>query len=346
MKLIHTYAPSRDFFRFNKITAQNMLLSLFFAKKYFKHVELYATNEIADIVKKLKFPYDKIIVLDEFETLEYKTFSIPKLITYSKQTENFVHIDLDTFLYEKIDVNFNIPYFYHHNEINLDVMNNYQMCINLTETYLKNAHQLIKIVPHTIIKYIDVRDIPNMNVFGSTNPKIASESAKICLSIYEKNKDFFDAEYSNASIIEQLLIPATIKSLHGSNYQNHYITNSTKNFSFNSQGNNLNTANYPIEIKFDDCVININDEEHLFQFVNYDFRTIVHLSGYKNMDVFQFLVRETIIERFGGIELILNLDELFNCEIPGEEISKKYYSYMMKSFSNRFDKLVRNKLII
>jgi hypothetical protein len=228
----------------------------------------------------------------------------------------------------------------------MSTISNFQMSLNLYQTYLKNAHMIKNRIPEDIKKYINFNDIPNMNVFGTIKPEIVSESAKICLKIYNDNREFFDSEYYNACIIEQLLIPSVIKKLNETHYENHYLIESKNVFRIETNDVDLESIELPFNISFDGNIIGIDNEFSLFQLVNYDYRTIVHLGGYKNLDIFQFLVRETILDRFNGIEYIIKLDKLFVEPIPGQEISDKFYNHMLNKTANKISKLRTKKNII
>ena len=339
MRALHTYVPTTEGSDINKTILQNMIFSVLCAKVHFSTIDLYTTNEIKEIVQKIGIPYDNIIT-EPFSNLKTNTFSIPKLITYSLQTEPFTHLDIDTFIYRRIDTPKNVPHFFAHPDIDMSVENNFQMGINLSQTYIKNITKIKEKIPKNIRDLINLNDIPNMNVFGSYEPKIVSEASKICLGIYEENKDFFDSEFYNACIIEQLLIPPAIKTLNEKYYTNYYLQKSSDVFRVKINSEELQNVEYPFTIQFENHNMGIENEYGVFHLVNYDFKTIVHLGGYKNLDIFQFFVRESIVERFNGMDYLIKLDKLFTNIIPGQEISERYYNHMLVMINKRFSKLI------
>lgn len=327
MKIIHTYVPTRNGLEINKSLLQNMIYSVLCAKNHYDTIELYTTKEIADIIIKIGIPYDNIIT-EGFENFNSLTFSIPKLITYSKQTEDFIHIDIDTFLLEKINIDKEIPYFYAHPDIDMTTLKNLKMGINMSETYIKNTSLIAHLIPENLQEFIDFTDIPNMNIFGTYNPKIVAEASKYCLDFYEQNRDFFDSDYYNACIIEQLLVPATIKMLNEDYYKNYYLMESKDVFKVNQDTNNLEIATYPLSMSFNGITKHLLNEFDTYLLVNYDFHTNVHLSGFKNLDIFQFMIRETIIDKFNRADLLKKLDDLFKNKIPGQDICDRYYEHI------------------
>jgi len=103
MKIVHTYIPTKNGGTLNRYTAYCMLLSTLLAKKHHEHVFLYTNKEIEKIVKKIGIPYN-VIDTEVLEGVEVETFSVPKLMVYTKQTQPYLHIDLDSFIYQPIEV--------------------------------------------------------------------------------------------------------------------------------------------------------------------------------------------------------------------------------------------------
>lgn len=338
MKAVHTYVPSREGFEFNKYVAHNMLLSVLYAQIHYDGIELYTNSETAKIVEEIGIPYDKIIT-EPFEEFESNTFSIPKILTYSLQEEEYVHLDIDTFVVSKIDCPGSVKFFYAHPDISMGDGENFQFGINMYQTYLKNTFEIKDRIPEDIKKHINFNDIPNMNVFGVRDYETTSKAANFCLKFYQENKEFFDSDFYNACIIEQLLMPAAIKHFYNDYYKNHYLLNSENVFRIQHKTKDANRVTYPLEIFFENTRLLISEEPFLYQFVKYDYRTIVHLGGFKNLDVIQFLVKETINERFNRLDLIKKINKIFTEKTPADNISERYYIHMLNSITNRIKEI-------
>jgi len=334
LKAIHTYVQAREGFEFNRYVAHNMLLSVLYAQMQYDGIELYTDEKTAKIVKEIGIPYNKIIT-KPFDNFESNTFSIPKLVTYSLQKEPYVHLDVDTFVIKDIYTPETIKFFYAHPDITMEDKDDFQYGLNMYNTYLKNTYQIQDEIPDFLKKHITFKDIPNMNIFGTRSPDVVAKAAKLCLEIYEKNREFFDSEFYNACIIEQLLMPAAIKYYNEEHYENFYLQKPEDVFRIKHGKDDNNKCTYPLEITFSGERLLISVEPFLYQFVNYDYRSIVHLGGYKNMDVIQFLVKETIMERFGCWDKIKNIIKVFDEKMPADDISDRYYVHMLSSITTR-----------
>jgi hypothetical protein len=60
--------------------------------------------------------------------------------------------------------------------------------------------------------------------------------------------------------------------------------------------------------------------------------------------VIQFLVKETIIERFNALDKIKKINRMFKDKTSAEEISDRYYVHLLNSVSNRIREM-RSSLI-
>lgn len=73
------------------------------AKKYFGRTELYCDSQTASYVELLGIDLDEIYVHYDNLNLPKKLWSIPKVLTYSKQREPFLHLDADVYFRSKPD---------------------------------------------------------------------------------------------------------------------------------------------------------------------------------------------------------------------------------------------------
>ena len=329
MNCIHTYSSvSGHDLVIDKIILLPMTLSCLLAKKHFKKVILYTTPNIANLIKDIGIPYDEIIT-EPLDGVTYKTFSVPKLITYSLQKEPFVHIDLDMFLFNipKDITNYDVIYAYE--DLPIKRYSNINSLRSLFDVYLKNLFEIEGRLDYEFKKNIDVFDIPNMSIFGGNNFKQISEASKICLDIYQNNKEFFDSDYIKACLIEQLFVPTAIRMLNNSSTkEKNYVYSNINNFRIREENQNLSTVNYPLEINFNHKNIILENETNLFNLVGFDFNYPIHLVGYKYLDAVLFIVKETIIKNFKDGELYINkIEEIYPKEENFDIISKRYKEY-------------------
>ncbi|GHT18877.1 hypothetical protein FACS189429_5960 [Bacteroidia bacterium] len=80
------------------------MLSCYQLRKFYDKVELYTDKFGYDIlINKLKLPYTNVhIVLDKLNDLPDGLWAMAKILTYSLQSEPFLHIDGDVFIFEQI----------------------------------------------------------------------------------------------------------------------------------------------------------------------------------------------------------------------------------------------------
>ncbi|WP_289058385.1 DUF6734 family protein [uncultured Flavobacterium sp.] len=83
------------------------MLSVHRLREYYNEVELYTDSFGRDIlIEKLKLPYTKVhVVLDELNDLPDALWAMAKIKVYSLQTEPFLHVDGDVFIWEKFPEN-------------------------------------------------------------------------------------------------------------------------------------------------------------------------------------------------------------------------------------------------
>jgi hypothetical protein len=171
-------------------------------------------QEVGDIVKKIGLPYDEINT-DVLKDVNVKTFSVPKLVVYSQQTEPYIHIDLDTFIFKKIFFNDFENIYSTFAEGSGDILNFERTNTSFYTTYIKRSFEIQNKLPEEFLKYVKFNNVPNMSVFGGHNFELIKESSKYCLQLYQNHTDFFDSNYYNACIIEQLFIPAAMRMIKG-----------------------------------------------------------------------------------------------------------------------------------
>lgn len=324
MIAIHTYAPCNGNNNIDKKLIYNMLLSALLANVFFDGIKLYTTEKVKKIVEYIGIPYKEIIT-EPFDDYNYKTFSIPKLITFSLQNEPFIHLDLDSHIYHLDQKKLkDIEVFYAFPDMPIGI-GTYNEVERLHNTYLTNLYKISDKLSKDFKKNITLFDIPNFCVFGGNDYKLIKESANYCLEIYKSNMKHFDSDYFNACIIEQLLIPSAINYFGGNDSgKRNYLFDVEERVFINFISESQETV-YPFEFNFNKKQRIIGNENELYQLVNYDFNEIIHFNGYKEMEQILFLIKEMIVQRFQGFEYILKINELFPEKNEFDYISKRYY---------------------
>ena len=132
--------------------------------KYHKEVELYTDAYGYEIlIKKLQLPYTKVhVVLDELNHFNKNLWAIAKVRTFQLQSEPFLHVDGDVFVWESLTDRFE---------------NSNLICQNLeitTEYYRKGwefIHSQFEFLPVELIEYHDGTSnfACNMGIIGGNN---------------------------------------------------------------------------------------------------------------------------------------------------------------------------------
>lgn len=336
MKIIHTFFPVNN--EFNKETALQMTLSCLLARKHYNYVFLYTNKEIAKKVKELGIPYN-VIDTEVLEGIECKTFSIPKLEVYAAQKEPYIHIDLDTFLFNKIEFD-KVHYIYSTFAEGSKYMINFEdPDKGFYETYMKNSFLIQPKLPIDFVMHVSFKNIPNMSVFGGFEWELIAEASKYCLEIYKEHKDFFDSSFYNACIIEQLFIPAAIrKIIHEKKLDRGGNQDPEFNFLFDENPTIINfedkeLMDYPYLIKSNSEEWTIKSDQELFDSIGYRFNGFLHLNGYKVLDRILFLIKEKLIYEERGIYILNKITLMFD-ESGVDKLSDHYYNYLERRITS------------
>ena len=237
MKVVHSFANEHNVIWKELLYSQ--LLSALLAKEHYGNIDFHTTSEIAKVIDKLAFPYNNIITKNV--TSKDSTWSMPKLRAYQSIKEPFLHIDNDTFIFNKIDFNnFKQNILFSHpdtsikkhnktrvkkdvsyaiseliqtTDVDVTLRNTYFSRLN--ETYLRLYFKIYNSgVPDSrIADYFDVSSIPNMNITFVNDIDLFSQAISIAVKHYENNKKLIDKEKYGPCYIEQLVIHQVLRTL-------------------------------------------------------------------------------------------------------------------------------------
>lgn len=113
MKIVHSFwtqwtgvknvAAMQANFASAKMHYYSWTISAMQAKKWYPDVELYTDTKGAEVlIEQLKLPYSKVHIVFDNCDVNGELFSYAKLKAYALQTEPFIHIDSDVFLWKKL----------------------------------------------------------------------------------------------------------------------------------------------------------------------------------------------------------------------------------------------------
>jgi hypothetical protein len=337
MKIIHTFVKTKNGTPLNEYNLYCMLLSVLLAKKHYVRVELYCDRETYNVVKEIGIPYTDFHV-DELDGLNVGTFSIPKLKVYSIQNEPYLHIDLDTFLFEKPKDLDKKTVWGSFPEGSGEYVGFEKNNKNFFTTYMVNAFKIQDNLPEDFLKHVKFKDIMNMSIFGGYNFELISQASKYCLEIYENNKEYFDSDYYNACIIEQLFIPSAIRYIVNDKIYPRKTDKELFSFFYTKNPTLLHFEGdkfgYPFVIESNDQELLIKNKVDLFRNISYNFNGFLHLNGYKDIQDIIFMIKQRTIQEFSATNQIIKIDNMFNDFGNCNEITKSYKKYLVDQLDN------------
>lgn len=241
MKVIHTWTNSDN--TIPKNIAYGQMLSALLAKKHYGNIHLYTTKKLAEKIKRLGVPYDSINTSVLAPEGDITTFSIPKIEVFKDQKEEFLHIDLDTYIYDKIDfTQYNSPAVFSHPDLGVrpitmpfdfivsgllnkfnrpliewwDEEGNCESVFSyMTEFYVKPYLKFIDTTPVELIKHINFSSIPNMNIVHIKERAVEDfiASCNAALKQYQLHREEIDKLKYGPCYVEQFYLHSMMLGL-------------------------------------------------------------------------------------------------------------------------------------
>lgn len=230
MKVIHTFIPSNphpDKGQYKIIWKEIMyvqMLSVLLAKREQGGIDLFTNEDLKKQIVEIGLPYDSINteVLKESRS---DLFCIPKLRVYKEMKEPFVHIDVDTLIYSKIDFSkydssiifshpdLKKPRYDNYSDKTKDIFSSYPS-LNNVDTFFKSAgitylnlfNRLSSDHSDFKLNNIRISEVPNMNIIIANDYEKFGEASLLSLDHYNKNKNVIDLSKNGECYSEQLMI--------------------------------------------------------------------------------------------------------------------------------------------
>lgn len=338
MRIIQTYLPTENGTGIDKNYLYTIVLSVLLAKKHYESVVLYTDEDFAGVIRELGLPYDEINT-ELLNGLEFKTFSIPKMLVYKDQNRPFIHIDLDTLLFKKYHFTGNDSIYCSFPEnfekISADKKNDFY------HTYVKPTLKIKSKIPKEFLDCVNFKDVPNMSILAVENTEIMRESVSYCLEMYEDNREYFDSNFYHACVIEQLFIPAALRMFKkrmndGKDFLVNFIHKKPHTISFENDN-----FSFPFIITQENGWSHFNSKWEIFKRPIYNFDGFLHLSGHKKIDEIAFMMKLRIMIEFGGYSYLEKIDKLYNEKTECDKLTEDYFYYL----KNTMDEMIKNKAI-
>ena len=339
MKVLHTYIDSNNVLW--KELAYSQLYSSFLAKKHYGNISFYSTPKLIKLVKELGFFYDEYID-DVVTEADFSTWSIPKLKVFREQTSSFLHIDYDTFIFNKIDFSsYNSPILFSHLDMQtknpkLDIGTGISNFINtlyqvedkkksffgdINHTYLRLFFKLFEVLPSGVLENFDLGSIPNMNIVYVEDPELFNSAVNDSLTHFYEYKDIIDDEEFGPCYIEQLMIHQLLRTK-SKDYKK--LSNKTKHVMFSKLPfyikdtcNNVpvvDNVTFPYKaklIKKCKCCkgeskfnLTLDSIDSVKDILNYDFGDFLHLSYMKWYDIYQAFIIHQLRKELGDESVV------------------------------------------
>ncbi len=305
MRIVHTIKNINENWIYDINNLRCWLLSFLLVRDVYDNVDLYTDSIGYVLAKRLKLPYNNIYLDDDINKFSGKTFSVPKLITFSKQTDPFLHIDHDTFIFKHLG-KINEKIVVAHPDVSiLKIKSNsifqtfdLKTLIGFNKTYINFFEHNIDKLNSMFIDNLTIDYIPNMNIFGGNSVRSIINASKKILEIYYKNPTVWDMGYYNACIIEQLFMIPMLKK----------TDDVVNDFDFNFKNNKNDVIlelkpHQSISISDDSSILYLNGVAYPFDYViknkllfenNIDW---IHVSYLKNnVFIVDFIINH--IEKF------------------------------------------------
>ena len=160
-------------------------LSCLQLRKFYNDVELFTDSIGSEIlIEKMKLPYTKVhIVLDESDEKSEKLWAIGKLHTYKIQSQPFLHVDSDVFIWKPFDENLmQSPLIAESRETSTTTSGFQRMC------------QDFSYIPK-VFASLDSKNeftFSNLGIVGGSNLDFFKAYANLALNFLEQNKHDYE----------------------------------------------------------------------------------------------------------------------------------------------------------
>lgn len=327
MKIVHTYLKTERGGKLRETILQSMLLSTLLAKKFYNRVDLYTDRETEKIVREIGIPYTNIYS-DQLDKIKVKSYTLPKVHTYTLMDEPYLHIDLDSFIFQRINEldtkTIWACYPEGGNELSFHIENK-----NFYHTYVQSAFFLQEKLPSELLPYVRFSNVPNFCIFGGYNHQLIADASRYALDIYKQFEEYFETDYYYAIMLEQLLIPSIIR-MNLDKIDDIRSEKQTFNFFYEGNPTFINIdQNIDFKISFDNHgkVVHSTNEQEFYNLISYNHNGFLHLNGYKDFDEVVFLIRQRSIDEFNAIEQVKRIDDMFTKSEKFKMLISKYEKY-------------------
>ena len=341
MKIIQSYIPYKNPYKIDldKDYLYSMMLSSVLLKKHYGNVLLYTNEKQKSFLEKFYFPYEYDTTILSKEKGD--VFAFTKLNSILAQMNDFIHFDLDTFVFKPFNLEkYQSNFIFSHNDVGILAkdLENYetveeqlgsQSYKDIYDTYLKfyfNNRNILENNRNFKSEHLKLSEIPNMNIICVRNSgvEIFKEAIRNSYLVYEDIKKDIDKEWIGSAFIEQLTIPLQIKEF-SENYKNNIekttLFGDSPMYPKNKKGEVIFSGNqYCSECGFThESKVEIDLIKDNLSKLKY-----FHSGGNKHDKLIKYLVLKTLIE-ITDLDSVIEMSNTYNI-ICAENNKKTYLS--------------------
>jgi hypothetical protein len=354
MKVVHSFSSKELIW---KELMYTQALSALLAKKHYGNIHFYGTEKLAKQVVDAGLEYDSIDdkVINEDDST---TFSIPKIKVFQSINEEFLHIDTDTLIFDKLDfTKHQSPFVFSHPDILIDHFKDglrgslnslfthlrtferpeKRFFYDFNNTYLGLFIRLQHKLSDSVIKAFDAGSIPNMNIVYVKDPTAFKYACEKTLEHYKEVKYDVDAEQFGPCYIEQLILHLNLRAI-DKKYK--YFSDENKHVMFpempflpGEEHNliaNVDEIKYPLKFTVPNikckCCDSVSDRKHSIEsreefkdYLDFNFHGFYHATFMKWYEHFQAIIINKIVTEFGE-EPVLKIHNYFKKVYPSHNL--------------------------
>lgn len=226
MKVIQSYIPYQEPYTFtlDRDYVYIMMLSSLLAKEHYDSVTLYTNNIQKQFFVDMGFVYE--YDTDVLNEVDMELWVLPKLLSCLSQNEPFIHIDLDTLLLDKLNIDaYKSPYIFAHPDISdEDIIRDgtikstfqdwnlwvfFKVYLEYYYTFHLNIEQIENPIPTELCS---IPQLPNMSVILiKENFHQFKKALLATLDLYNFKRYEFDSNRNSAMFLEQMCLPLYLK---------------------------------------------------------------------------------------------------------------------------------------
>ncbi len=266
MQVVHTYIPTVPGEIVPPIIWKELMygqmLSALLAQREYGNITLYTNRVIARQIEEIGVPYTEINT-SLLDGVVSKSYTYPKMRVFKELTLPYLHIDTDTYIFNKIDFTKSTsPVTYAHSDQHVDFQNLTsspglsQYINNISRCYTSLFFLHEEEHKHLDPVNVDLFKIPNGNLTCVKDTALMRYATRRALEYYDRHKDVIDRNTYGGVYVEQMLIHLYMMQDNPKYYQSvmkneHFVCDDVfMQFNYSSKDNSVDYLHYKFPVNF------------------------------------------------------------------------------------------------